>query len=72
MPLGYTLAYRVHIPASMNEANLAHLADAMRGDETADWQWIGKWMSQRMFGITEKRAREYAARHGGIASKMER
>ena len=46
------------------------LADAMRGDEPADWQWIGKGMSQRMFGITEKRAREYAARHGGIASRM--
>jgi hypothetical protein len=35
--------------------------------EPQDWQWIGKHMSQRMFGITEKRAKEYAARHGGNA-----
>jgi hypothetical protein len=27
-------------------------------------------MSQRMFGISEKRAKEYAARHGGEAMKM--
>jgi hypothetical protein len=37
----------------------------------ADWQWIGPYMSQRHFGITERQAREYAARHGGVASKME-
>lgn len=58
----------------MNDAALAHfrsLADAMRGGAPADWQWIGQWMSQRMFGITEARAKEYAARHGGTASKME-
>jgi hypothetical protein len=36
----------------------------------ADWQWIGPHMSQRMLGITEKRAKEYAARHGGEAKKM--
>lgn len=46
------------------------LADAMRGGEPADWEWVGKWMSQRMFGITEKRAKEYAVKHGGIARKM--
>jgi hypothetical protein len=28
-------------------------------------------MSQRMFGITELRARDYAARHGGVARRME-
>lgn len=58
----------------MNDAALAHfraIADAMQTEPT-DWQWVGQWMSQRMFGITEKRAREYAARHGGIAKKMER
>ena len=58
----------------MTDAQLSHfrsLADAMRGDEPADWQWIGLHMSQRMFGITEKRAREYAERHGGTAAKME-
>lgn len=58
----------------MNDATLTHfrnIADAMRGNEPADWQWIGQYMSQRMFGITEKRAKEYAARHGGKASKME-
>lgn len=42
------------------------MADAPR-----DWQWIGPHMSQRMFGITEARAREYAARHGGTAARME-
>lgn len=47
------------------------LADAMRGDEANDWQWIGRWESQRMLGITEARARAYAERHGGTASKME-
>ena len=59
----------------MKDTELAHfrlLADAMRGDEPADWQWIGPHMSQRMFGITEKRARAYAERHGGTAAKMER
>ncbi len=38
--------------------------------EPTDWQWIGKWMSQRMFGITEKRAKDYAARFGGEAKRM--
>lgn len=59
----------------MNDAQLIYfrsLADAMRGGETDDWQWIGPHMSQRMFGITEKRAKDYAARHGGKAEKMER
>lgn len=54
----------------MNEATLngfRMIADAMLGGEAADWCWVGKWMSQRMFGITEKRAKDYAARHGGEA-----
>ena len=42
----------------------------MAGPEPQNWQWIGPYMSQRMFGITEKRAKEYAARHGGEAMKM--
>ena len=42
------------------------LARAMEGEAT-DWQWIGPHMSQRMFGITEKRAKAYADRHGGTA-----
>lgn len=46
------------------------IARLMAGDEPQDWQWIGPHMSQRMFGITEKRAREYAERHGGEATKM--
>ena len=56
------------------EARLAHfrsLASAMQTEST-DWQWVGPHMSQRMFGITEKRAKDYAARHGGKAEKMER
>ena len=45
------------------------LADAMQTSPT-DWQWIGPHMSQRHFGITEARAKAYAARHGGTASRM--
>lgn len=45
------------------------IADAMQTEPT-DWQWIGQYMSQRMFGITEARARAYAEKHGGVASKM--
>lgn len=47
------------------------IADQMNGGEPQDWQWIGKYVSQRMFGISEARAKEYAQRHGGVASKME-
>lgn len=57
----------------MNEATLngfRMLAAAMQ-TEPADWQWIGPHMSQRMFGITERRAKEYAARHGGEARRMD-
>lgn len=39
--------------------------------EPTDWQWTGEHMSQRMFGITEARARSFAARFGGTATKME-
>jgi hypothetical protein len=46
------------------------IADAMQTAPT-DWQWIGPHLSQRMFGITEQRARAYAARHGGEARKIE-
>jgi hypothetical protein len=38
--------------------------------EPHDWQWIGKWESQRMFGITEERAKDYAKRFGGEAKPM--
>ncbi len=58
----------------MNDATLngfRDLADAMRGSEPADWEWVGKHMSQRMFGITEARAKGYAARFGGEARKMD-
>lgn len=57
----------------MNDATLEHfrnIADIMRGNEPADWQWNGKWDSQQMYGITEKRAKEYAAKYGGVARKM--
>ncbi len=46
------------------------IADAMQ-DAPTNWQWIGPHMSQRMFGITEQRARYYAARHGGEAREMD-
>lgn len=57
----------------MREADLVEfrrLAGALAGDEPQDWQWIGPHMSQRMFGITEQRAKAYAARHGGTARQM--
>jgi hypothetical protein len=57
----------------MNDATLIEfraIAAAMQTEPT-DWQWIGKYMSQRMFGITESRARYYAASHGGEARQME-
>ena len=56
---------------TMTTATLAAfraLADAMIG--TADWQWIGPHMSQRMFGITQERAEGYAKAHGGTAEPM--
>jgi hypothetical protein len=56
----------------MNHATLEQfraIAGAMQSEPT-NWQWVGPHMSQRMFGITEKRAREYAARHGGDARPM--
>lgn len=46
------------------------IAEAMQ-TEPANWQWIGPYMSQRMFGITERRAKDYAQRHGGAAQQME-
>jgi hypothetical protein len=57
----------------MNEAVLSgfrQLAAAMAGPEPQNWQWVGKHMSQRMFGISERRAKEYEARHGGVAKAM--
>jgi len=58
----------------MNDAVLQHfrdIADAMAGPEPRTWQWIGKWESQRMFGITQRRAEEYAKRYGGEAKEMD-
>ena len=56
----------------MTEAMFEHfrrLAEAMLTEPT-DWQWLGPHASQRMFGITETRARTYARCYGGEASKM--
>lgn len=56
----------------MTNATLDHfraIADAMQ-TEPRDWQWLGRWESQRMFGITEARARAYAETHGGTAMQM--
>ncbi len=44
------------------------LAEQLIG--TADWEWVGPHMSQRMFGITQERADGYAKAHGGVARKM--
>lgn len=56
----------------MNTATLEafrQIAASMQPAPT-DWQWVGRHMSQRMFGITEERAKAYASRHGGTASQM--
>lgn len=58
----------------MNDHVLDHfrkIAAAMAGPEPQDWEWIGQHLSQRMFGISEKRAKDYANRFGGIARKMQ-
>lgn len=44
------------------------IAETMLGKQ--DWQWIGPHMSQRMFGISEERAKAYTQRHGGVATSM--
>ena len=44
------------------------IAEAMQSEPT-NWHWIGPHMSQRMFGITEERAKDYAARFGGVATQ---
>ena len=57
----------------MNHATLEHfrsIAAAMQNEPT-DWQWTGHYMSQRMFGITETRAKAFQKMYGGIAKKME-
>jgi hypothetical protein len=57
---------------TMNTATLTAFREiAAMATAPQDWQWIGPHMSQRMFGITEQRARDYADRHGGQAKKME-
>jgi len=38
--------------------------------EAKSWQWIGPHMSQRMFDLTEQRAKDYAKRFGGRAERM--
>lgn len=62
----------------MNQATLEHfrqLADDILEDAIdpapKTWAWIGRYMSQRMFGITEQRAKEYAERFGGEAYNQE-
>lgn len=58
----------------MNDAQLEgfrRIAEAMQGPEAQDWQWIGPHMSQRVFGISERRAKSYAEAHGGHARRMD-
>lgn len=57
----------------MNDAALTQfrLIAGILASAPTDWQWIGPHMSQRMFGITEQRARNYATRHGGNATRIE-
>jgi hypothetical protein len=68
----YTLTNPTKEPY-MNNATLEafrSIAAAMQS-EPQEWQWIGKHMSQRMFGISEQRAKDYAQRFGGEAKQME-
>lgn len=58
----------------MNDATLAGfrmIYEAMQTSPT-NWEWIGPHMSQQMFGITEERARGYAAKFGGEAKPMDK
>ena len=57
---------------TMNNAALEgfrQIADAMIGSER-NWEWHGLHLSQHMVGITQERAEEYAAKHGGTASEI--
>lgn len=56
----------------MNDAQLQAFRDiaAAMQTEPADWQWIGPHMSQRMFGISQRRAEALRAAHGGQAKPM--
>ena len=57
----------------MNTAQLEAFRQiaASMATQPTNWKWIGPHMSQRMFGITEARAKDYAARFGGEASPLE-
>lgn len=57
----------------MNNAQLQAFREIAESMQTAptNWQWVGPHMSQRMFGITEQRAKEFAKRHGGEAHQMQ-
>lgn len=56
----------------MNEAVLESFRQIYSEMQTkpTDWQWIGQYESQRMFGITQERAENYAKKHGGKAEQM--
>ena len=43
---------------------------AAMGCDDQSWQWIGPYMSQRHFGISEERAKAYQAKHGGEARQV--
>lgn len=56
----------------MNDAQLnafRQIAEIMQPNR--GWQWIGPHMSQRMFDISEERAKAHAAKYGGEAKQME-
>ncbi len=56
----------------MNAATLQAFREIAASMQTSPqtWQWVGPFMSQRHFGISEAKAREFAARHGGVAQEM--
>jgi hypothetical protein len=57
----------------MNNAQIEgfRMIASQMGIKEEKWQWIGKHMSQRMFGISEQRAKDYAKKHGGEAKQMD-
>ena len=57
----------------MNDSTLQGFRDiaVAMGIRDERWQWTGRHMSQRMFGISEARAKEYATIYGGTARRMD-
>lgn len=66
-------ASHIEEDVAVNQATLEHFRQLAEALDPAPktWAWVGPRMSQRMFGITEQRAKEYAERFGGEAYNQE-